>query len=539
MGSQIDFCYLTLETQGTHVFPAAAWGPECPDRGANHMPAWFGISPGVRVQLRGRGMERGQLDMQTESRTLQHFIGGNWIDAEGGATFDDLNPLDDSLYARAARGTGEDMRKAISAARGAFPTYRETTPAERERWLMRVADIMEARRKDLVDCLIDEIGSPIGKAMFEFNKGLTLVRAAAGMCRNVRGETIPSDQPGTFSMTIRSPRGVVAVITPFNVPLIKTTRLICNALATGNTVVHLPSEMAPHVSLLFAEIIAEAGFPDGVYNVVTGVGADIGDDLTGSKDIDFLTFTGSSVIGQHIHEICARNKTPNTLELGGKSATLVLADADLDKCMPLAARSIFMFGGQLCIGSSRFYVERPIYDEFMKRFSMIASKAGMGDLRDPDTLIAPIISDRQRKRVQDHIADAVAKGAKIVAGGEFVGNRCQATILSDVQEDMTVCRTETFGPVTSVYPIDSYEEGLARANDSEFGLSSAIHTRNLEKAFHFARNIGAGMAHINGATVHDEPHIPFGGNGESGMGREGTDADLEAMTELKWVTVQI
>ncbi len=479
------------------------------------------------------------MDTNTKFKTLRHFIGGEWVDAEDGATFEVLNPLDDSLYAHAARGTGADMGRAVAAAKAAFPEYKEIPPKDRERWLLRVAEIMEERKAELVDCLIDEIGSPVQKAMFEFEKGLTMVRAAAGLCRNVRGETIPSDAPGKFSMSIREPLGVVAVITPFNVPLIKTTRLAANALAVGNTVVHLPSEMAPHLTLLFAEIVAEAGFPAGSYNVVTGFGHQIGDYLTSHTDVDFVTFTGSTVVGQHINEVCAKNKTPNTLELGGKSPTVILADADLDKVMPLAARSIFMFAGQACIGSSRFYVERPIFDEFVKRFAMVASKVGMGDLRDPNTVIAPIISERQRQRVKDHIADAVAKGATVVTGGEWDGNRCQPTLLTGVSEDMTVCKAETFGPVTSIYPIDSYDEGLEKANDTEYGLSSSIFTKDIDKAFHFARNIGAGMCHINGPTIHDEAHVPFGGNGESGVGREGTDADMEAMTELKWVTVQL
>jgi vanillin dehydrogenase len=339
-------------------------------------------------------------------------------------------------------------------------------------------------------------------------------------------------------MSIREPLGVVAVITPFNVPLIKTTRLVANALAVGNTVVHLPSEMAPHLTVLFAEIVAEAGFPPGSYNVVTGMGHEIGDDLTGHPDVDFVTFTGSTVVGQHINEICARNKTPNTLELGGKSPTVILADADLDKVTPQAARSIFMFAGQACIGSSRFYVERPLYDEFVKRFTGMIEKIGMGDLRDPNTVIAPIISPRQRERIKSHIEDARTKGATVI-GGEWDGNRCQPTLLTGVTEAMTVCKSETFGPVTSIYAIDSYEEGLDRANDTEYGLSSAIFTKDIDKAFHFARHVGAGMCHINGPTIHDEAHVPFGGNGESGVGREGTDADMEAMTELKWVTVQL
>lgn len=479
------------------------------------------------------------MDTPADIKTLRHFIGGAWTSTESGAVLDVLNPLDDSLYARAAHGTAQDMERAVAAAKAAFPSYKETLPKERERWLLRVAEIMEARKQELLDCLIDEIGSPVQKAMFEFEKGLTMVRAAAGLCRNVRGETIPSDAPGKFSMSIREPLGVVAVITPFNVPLIKTTRLVANALAVGNTVVHLPSEMAPHLTVLFAEIVAEAGFPAGAYNVVTGFGAEIGDDLTSHKDVDFVTFTGSSVVGQHINEICARNKTPNTLELGGKSPTVILADADLDEVVPLAARSIFMFAGQACIGSSRFYVERPLYDEFVSRFSKACAQIGMGDLRDPNTVIAPIISGRQRQRVKDHIADSVAKGATVAAGGAWDGNRCQPTLLTGVTEEMTVCRSETFGPVASIYLIDSYEEGLERANDTEFGLSSAIFTKDINKAMHFAKNIGAGMCHINAPTIHDEAHVPFGGNGESGVGREGTDADMEAMTELKWITVQL
>ena len=479
------------------------------------------------------------MNKRKDVRTLQNFIGGKWLNAEDNATFDVLNPLDDSLYAQAAKSSGEDIRQAVAAAKAAFPLYRNTLPKDRERWLLRIAEIMEARKADLVDCLIDEIGSPIQKALFEFDKGLTMVRAAAGLCRNMRGETIPSDAPGKFSMTIREPLGVVAIITPFNVPLIKNTRLVANALAVGNTIVQLPSEMAPHLTVLFAEIVNEAGFLPGAYNVVTGLGYEIGDNLTGHKDVSFVSFTGSSVVGQHINEICAKNKTPNTLELGGKNPTVILADVDLDQVIPLAARSIFMYAGQACIGSSRFYVERPLYDEFVKRFSMVASKIGMGDLRDPNTVIAPIISKRQRARVKDHISDAVAKGATVAVGGEWVGNRCQPTLLTDVEEDMTVCKAETFGPVTSIYPIDSYEEGLAKANDTEYGLSSAIFTKDIDRAFHFARNIGAGMCHINGMTIHDEAHVPFGGNGESGVGREGTDADMEAMTELKWVTVQL
>ena len=219
------------------------------------------------------------MNKKAEVNTIKQFIGGKWVESENGEVFEIQNPIDDSLYAFGAKGTKNDIKKAIIEAKSAFIEYKETLPMDRERMLLRVAELMEERKSDLIDCLIDEIGSPIQKAMFEFSKGLTMVRAAAGMCRNVRGETIPSDAPGKFSMSIREPVGVVAVITPFNVPLIKTTRLVCNAIALGNTVVHLPSEMAPHLTIIFAEIIESAGFPAGSYNVVTGLGHEIGDCL--------------------------------------------------------------------------------------------------------------------------------------------------------------------------------------------------------------------------------------------------------------------
>ena len=470
---------------------------------------------------------------------LKLWIGGEWRDASNGDTFASLNPIDDSIYRMAARGTSDDVRDAVAAARTAFPAYKATLPKEREKWLIKAAEIMERRKDEVINCLIDENGSPLGKAAFEFDKGLSMLRAAAGMARHVRGETIPSDAPGKLSMSFRSPRGVVAAITPFNVPIIKGTRLTANALACGNTVVHLASEFTPHAAVLLAEIYDEAGVPAGAYNLVTGFGAEIGDSLTGHGDVDFVTFTGSSVVGQHINEICAQNKTPVVLELGGKSPMVILKDADLSKTLPLAVRSIFMYQGQICIGSSRIYIERPIYDVFLEKYIGAVSGLGMGDMRSPETVIGPIISERQRKRVESHVEDARAKGATVAIGGEWVDNRFKPTVLTNVTEDMTVCKEETFGPVTTIYPIDSYEEGLEKANDTEFGLSSAIFTNDINKAMHFAQNIGAGMCHINGMTLHDEPHVPFGGNGESGMGREGTDADLDEMTVLKWVTIQL
>ena len=467
------------------------------------------------------------------------WIGGDRRAAASGKVFDSLNPEDDSIYCRAAHGSAGDMEAAIISAKTTFISYKGTLAKDRERWLQKAAEVMERRKSEFIDALIDEVGSPIRKAEFEFNKSLGMLRAAAGMCRHMTGKTIPGDYEGRFSMSLRVPRGVVGCITPFNVPLIKGIRLTAHALATGNTVVLLPSEMAPYIATLIAEVYAEAGFPPGTFNVVTGFGHEIGDALTGSPDIGFLTFTGSSVVGQHINELCARNKTPVTLELGGKSPIIVLDDAELSKTIPATCHSIFTFQGQVCMGGSRIYVQRGIYSDFLAAFTKAAKGLGMGEMRDMSTVTGPIISGRQRDRVRAHVADAVTKGAKIETGGGWRGNRPEPTILTGVTEEMVVCREETFGPVTSVYPVDTYEEAIERANDTAYGLSSAIFTENLTTAMHFVHNSEAGMAHVNGSPLHDEPHVPFGGSKDSGVGREGTEADLEAMTEMKWVTIQM
>lgn len=317
------------------------------------------------------------------------------------------------------------------------------------------------------------------------------------------------------------------------------TKLSSTPLATGNTVVMLASEFASVTALRLAEIYKETGLPDGAFNVVTGLGADIGDSLTTHPLVKAVMFTGSSRIGQHIAELCAKHRKRVVLELGGKNPLVVLKDADIDAAVQAAAFGSFFYQGQACMASSRIYVERPVYDEFLSKFKSATDHLGMGDLRDPDTWLGPIISDRQRNRVRTHIEDAKAKGATIETGGEWRGNRCKPTILTGVEEGMTVCREETFGPVTSIYPVDSPEEALERANDTNMGLSAAVFTRDIDKALTLAQSINAGMVHINAPTVADEPHVPFGGVGDSGFGREGTDIDIDTLTEWKWITVQL
>ncbi|QGN54026.1 aldehyde dehydrogenase family protein [Novosphingobium sp. Gsoil 351] len=471
-------------------------------------------------------------------KNLDHWIGGCVVAPGSGTYFDDLNPIDDSCYARVAVGNADDVDRAVETAHQAFLKHRDMTAAVREGWMAKAAEIMERDAALFQDVLVDEIGSPIAKAGFETRFAVNFLRAATGVPRRIRGETIPSDTPGRFSMSLRHPVGVVAGITPFNVPLIKGIKQSAMALATGNAFVLLPSEAAPRIADLLAALWSEAGVPDGLFNVVYGNGAEIGDVLTGHPKIASITFTGSSRVGKHIAGIAAKSLKKYTLELGGKSPLIVCADADIEKAVGAALFSIFMYQGQVCMGASRIYVERPIFEAFSHAFAAATAKAKVGELREPGTMLGPIISERQRERVRRHIDDARTKGAEVLAGAQWSGNSCAATVLSGVTADMTVFAEETFGPVTSLYPFDTLEDAIELANDTEYGLSASIFTRDLDKALHFARRAEAGMVHINAPTLHDEPHVPFGGTKASGFGREGTETDLEIMTEWKWVTIQ-
>lgn len=472
-------------------------------------------------------------------RQVDLFIGGQWLPSSSGKYFDDRNPEDDSVFARAAHGTVEDIDRAVQCAHETFASYRLTLASQRENWLIKAAEQLEKDQDEFIEIIIAESGSPYNKAAFEINMALSCLRAAAGAARRATGQTIPSEIPGRFSMSVRSPLGVVGCITPFNVPLIKAIKLSAVALATGNTIVLLASEEGPVLATRVAQLYQDAGFPDGAFNVITGFGHEIGDSLTSHPLVKLLNFTGSSRVGKHIAELAGKQMKRIILELGGKNPLIVLADADLAQAVQGATIGMFMYQGQACMASSRIFVERPIFDEFVAQYKAAAESLGMGDLHDPTTILGPIISDRQRDRVRSHIEDAIAKGATLVTGGNWTGNRCHPTIFTDVKAGMTCFKEETFGPVTAVYPVDSAEEALELANDTVYGLSAAVYTSDINKALMLAQGIEAGMVHINAPTLHDEPNVPFGGVGESGFGREGTEVDIDTTTEWKWITIQL
>ena len=386
--------------------------------------------------------------------------------------------------------------------------------------------------------LIDEAGSTFGKAQFEVSFTVNMLRAVSGEARRIQGSVMPADVPGMMSIAIRRPLGVVAGIAPFNFPLVLATKKVCLALAAGNTFVLKPSEETSLVGLKIAELFQKAGLPAGVLNVVPGDGPTHGPVLFSDPRVRLISFTGSTAVGKMIAMECAKHGKKVTLELGGKSPLVVLKDADLDYAVSTACFGIFIHQGQICMAGSRIIVEAPIYDAFLDRFVAKANTLRVGDPRDPHTVIGPLIRASQCGLIDGKIKESVAAGARVLTGGTHDGNFYHPTVIADVKPGMAAFCDELFGPVAAVVKADDPDHALKLANDTAYGLSSAILTNNLQLAMKFAMELEAGMVHINGPTVHDEATVPFGGVKDSGSGREGGHWSMDELTETKWITIQ-
>ncbi|MEM9587302.1 MAG: aldehyde dehydrogenase family protein [Planctomycetota bacterium] len=470
-------------------------------------------------------------------RTLGHWIDGREVPLGEASTLDVVNPDNDQPIARIADADCGSIDSAVLSAHQAFVNHRDTGPSEREAWLLEAADRLNERQEEFVEELIDENGSPITKARREVSTSINVLRAAAGACRRTTGDTFPTDVVGRFSLGIRKPLGVVAGILPFNVPLIKAVKHTAMAIATGNAVVMLPSLAAPLTARRLGSLYSDVGVPDGLCNVVLGDGRSIGDDLTTHPLVQMVGFTGSTTTGRRIATHCGRLGKQVTLEMGGKNPLLILPDADLSKAIPAAILGAFLYQGQICMSSSRILIHDSIYDDVIDRLVGAASGLPMGDLRDPTTVIGPIIHATQRERIQQQLDDAVELGAKLLCGGNWHGNRMEPTLLADTRGDMVIASEETFGPVATIGRFSQLDEAIDDANATPFGLSASIFTRDLDAAMQFARQSTAGMVHVNGGTLQEEAHVPFGGTGDSGFGREGALVGIEELTQWQWVTM--
>ena len=470
------------------------------------------------------------------------YIGGKWVCAIDGETFDDYNPYSGEVFARLPSGKRRDARKACDAAAAAFPEWSHTPPAKRQRYLLRAADIFEERQQEILNIVAQETGAAFGFGMFQTDFVSGLLREAAAQVHAIGGEIIPADLPGAFFMAIRQPVGVVAGIAPWNAPLILSLRAVALPMACGNTTVLKPSAEAPvSGGIVFAEVFEEAGFPKGVFNVVTngpGFSGEVGDELIEHPKVQRLSFTGSSEVGRQIAEKAARHLKKVTLELGGNDPLIVLKDADVDYAVNAATFGRFNHQGQICMSSKRIIVERPLAAHFTKKFVEKARTLKVGDPQDPDTIVGPLINQVQVDKLHKQVQEAIKQGAKLVCGGKYDRLCYYPTVLTNVAPSMNIAREETFGPVAPIIVVEDADEAVRVANDSRFGLSAGVITGDFQKGLEIAERLESGMVHINDSSLHDEPQVPFGGMKESGYGRHGGRAAIEEFTELRWISIQ-
>jgi len=476
-----------------------------------------------------------------KSETYRLYISGEWIDSVDGTFFDDCNPFNNEVVASVANAGSEDAERAIDAAAEAFSAWAAVPPSQKRLYLLRAADVMERRTRDFGLMLSKETGAASAFAMFQAGLGPNYFREAASQVHRVMGKTIPAELPGSFSMILRQPVGVVAGISPWNGPLILSLRAVCFPIAYGNTVVLKPSAESPITGGIFlAQIFEEAGFPKGVLNVITngpGRSSEVGERFVTDRRVKRISFTGSTEVGRQLAEKAGRYLKRITLELGGNDPLIILEDADIDYAVEAAVFGRFLHQGQVCMNAKRIIVEKAVAAKFIEKFVKKVSVLRVGDPMDPETIIGPLINDKQLELIKGQVARAVAEGAKLLCGGRHEGRCYYPTVLGDVTEDMEIFQEETFGPVAPVIVVRDAQEALRVANNSQFGLSSAVITADAALGLEIAQKLEAGVTHINDSPVKAEPHAPVGGVKDSGWGRHGMEA-VEEFTELHWVTIQ-
>ncbi|TBA12575.1 aldehyde dehydrogenase [Rhizobium ruizarguesonis] len=460
--------------------------------------------------------------------------------ASSGRTYDRLDPFTEKLASRAAAASLEDVAAAVDAASAAFGAWSKTGPGQRRAILMKAADIMDSKVGEFTRLMIEETGSTAPWAGFNVMLAANILREAGAMTTQISGEIIPSDKPGTLAMGVRQAAGVCLAIAPWNAPVILATRAIAMPLACGNTVVLKASEQCPGTHRLIATVLTEAGLPAGVINVLTNAPEDAPEIVTAliaHPAVKRVNFTGSTKVGKIIAETCGKHLKPALLELGGKAPLVVLDDADIDGAVNAAIFGAFMHQGQICMSTERIIVDETIADQFVAKLAARASQLPAGDPRG-HVVLGSLISLDAAKKMEGLIADATAKGAKLVAGGKRSGTVVEATLLDHVTPEMRVYAEESFGPVKPIIRVSGEEEAIRIANDTEYGLSSAVFSRNVQRAMAVVARIESGICHINGPTVHDEAQMPFGGVKGSGYGRFGGKAAIAEFTDLRWITIE-
>jgi acyl-CoA reductase-like NAD-dependent aldehyde dehydrogenase len=457
-----------------------------------------------------------------------------------GRTFDRVNPVTGIVATTAPAATVADANAAVEAAAAAFPAWSALGPNARRAALNKAADALAARADQFIDAMMGEIGATEGWARFNLALSLGMVREAASLTTHIAGEVIPSDKPGCIAMALREPVGVLLGIAPWNAPIILGVRAVAAPLACGNTVVLKASEQCPRTHTLIAEAFAEA-LPVGAVSIVTNAPADAAEivgALIDHPEVKRINFTGSTHVGRIIAQRAAAHLKPVLLELGGKAPLIVLDDADLDEAVKAAAFGAFMNSGQICMSTERIIVVDSVADAFVEKFAAKVATMPVGDPREGKTPLGAVVDQKTVDHVRSLIEDAVGAGAVQVNGGDADGVLMPAHVIDRVTPDMKLFRDESFGPVVGVIRARDEAHAVELANDTEYGLSAAVFTRDTARGLRVARQIKSGICHVNGPTVHDEAQMPFGGTKASGYGRFGGRAGIDAFTELRWITIE-
>ena len=472
------------------------------------------------------------------ARGVRHFINGEWVPSVSGETFETLSPIDNSVICTVASGDAEDVDRAATAARDAFPAWRDLSAKERKELLHKVADLIEQNADEIALLESLDTGQPIRFMSKAAARGAQNFRFFADRCEGARdGSSLPTE--GFLNYTLRQPIGPVGVITPWNTPFMLSTWKIAPALAAGCTVVHKPAEWSPVTAMRLHDLMNEAGLPKGVVNMVNGYGENAGKALTEHPEIKAIAFVGESLTGSHIMAQGAPTLKRVHFELGGKNPVVVFADADMDRALNAALFMIYSLNGERCTSSSRVLIEASIYDDFTLRLAERAKKIKVGDPLDPATEIGPLIHPKHLEKVRSYVGLAEEEGATVAAGGETLeGNFVNATLFTGAKNTMRIAQEEIFGPVLTAIPFKNEAEALELANDVKYGLTAYLWTTDVTRAHRFAEGLEAGMIWVNSHNVRHLP-TPFGGMKASGIGRDGGDYSFDFYMETKNIAVAL
>lgn len=476
--------------------------------------------------------------MLTIQSLSKQFIDGCWRDGQGTNSLTNYNPYNGEVLSTMKIATKNDVDQAYKAALSAKDQWEKVNPYKKRDILEKAVAYIEQNEEEITEIIIDELGGTRLKAAFEIDLVKNMIREAATFPLRMEGKILPSIEDNKENRLYRIPVGVVGVISPFNFPFFLSMKSVAPALGAGNGVVLKPHEETPvSGGTLIAKIFEEAGIPKGLLNVVVTEISEIGDLFIEHPIPRIISFTGSTKVGSHIGQVAIKNFKKPILELGGNSAFIIMDDADIDYSVDAATFSRFTHQGQICMSANRILVHRPVYQQFLEQYKAKVASLKVGDPRDPETIIGPVVNDRQALTLQSIIKTSIEQGASVVLAGNTSGNLVEPTILSDVTPEMLIAQEELFGPVVCVIPFETEQEAIELANDTKFGLSGAIHTSNLERGVQMAKQIHTGMIHINDITINDEPIVAFGGENQSGIGRLNGQWSLDEFTTMKWISV--